>query len=126
MFGWTSDPNSWENPFRPYNLATAKFSAWCYDKLYAQPEVQYTTAPSMPMGSGMGMPGMGMAGPMGPGGGPTVAIPAFTGPSQGDFINVAHSLWALLLAACGGWLARWLYATGPAKKQTEDAAESRG
>ena len=131
MFGWSgssSDLSSWENPFRPYNLATAKFSAWCYDKLYAQdPQIQYTTYGGMSGfgGGGPGGPTMGMGmpggmGPMGgmPGGG---GAPAFDGPSQGDFVNVAHSLWALLLAACGGWLARWLYATGPgAKKEPAD------
>jgi hypothetical protein len=53
-----------------------------------------------------GMPGMGS-------GTPPPAAPTFTGPSKRHFINVAHTLWVLVLAACGGWLARWLYATGP-------------
>ena len=131
MFGWSADANSWDNPFRPYNLATAKLSTWLYDRMYSQPQVQYTTAASndpfggAPMSMGMGMPvGMGpMSGSMAgmPGGG---GPPAFTGPSQHDFINVSHSLWTLLLAACGGWLARWIYATGPAarKKPPEVAA----
>lgn len=133
MFGWSgssSDLGSWENPFLPYNLATAKLSAWCYDRLYAPPEVEYTTGGmsgfSSMSGFDGGGPTMGMGkmpsgmGPMGgmPGGG---GAPAFDGPAQGDFVNVAHSLWALLLAACGGWLARWLYATGPgAKKEPAD------
>ena len=127
-FGASSDPNSLANPLRPYNLATTKLSIWLYDRMYTQPQTQYGMGGmgftgggfgSMPMGSGMGMPGGGMGSMSGmPGtfgmmaGGP----PPFTGPSQDDFINVAHSLWTLLLAACGGWLARWIYATGPAAK----------
>ena len=31
------------------------------------------------------------------------------GPAIDHFVNVAHALWTLLLAACGGWFARWLY-----------------
>lgn len=134
MFGWSSDQGWLENPFRPNNLATARFSAWCFDRLYAPPQVQYTTGDmsgfsSMsgfggggPRGPPMGMRMPGAMGPMGgmPGGG---GRPAFDGPLQGDFVNVAHSLWALVLAACGGWLARWLYATGPvAKKELADRA----
>jgi hypothetical protein len=141
MFGWastSSDPNSWENPLRPYNLATTKLSAWCYDKLYAQPPFQYQTSAASGFGGpsmGMGMPGgsFGMMpsdgmGPMsGFGGTPGMAAPVFSGPSQGDFVNVSHALWTLLLAACGGWLARWLYATGPGgTKQTAAIAEARG
>jgi hypothetical protein len=37
-----------------------------------------------------------------------------------NFINVAHALWTLLLAAGSGVFARWLYMTGPAK---DDAAQ---
>jgi len=37
----------------------------------------------------------------------TVSAPS--GPAQEHFVNVAHALWTLLLAACGGWFARWLY-----------------
>ena len=82
-------------------------------------EGMYVSGTSMPGGGGSGF------GPMGGMGG--AVQPAFTGPSHGDFVNVAHSLWALLLAACGGWLARWLYATGPAaKKGTADHTNERG
>ena len=129
MFGWSADANSWDNPFRPYNLATAKLSTWLYDRMYSQPQTQSGTGgmgfTGGGFGSSIGMPG-GMAPMSGgmpgmPGGG---GPPAFTGPSQHDFINVSHSLWTLLLAACGGWLARWIYATGPAakKKPSEVAA----
>jgi hypothetical protein len=35
------------------------------------------------------------------------------GPAVNDFINVAHSIWTLLLAFCGGQFCKWLYATRP-------------
>ena len=61
-----------------------------------------------------GMPGTGMMGPggMGPGGMGSMASTPFI-PAQHDFTNVAHALWAILLAACGGALASWLYTTRP-------------
>jgi hypothetical protein len=39
--------------------------------------------------------------------------PAYKPPSKDHFTNVAHGVWALLLAACGGWLARLIYVTQP-------------
>jgi hypothetical protein len=38
---------------------------------------------------------------------PVVATAA--SPKADDFVNVAHALWTLVLAACGAWFARWLY-----------------
>ena len=38
---------------------------------------------------------------------PVVATAA--GPKADNFVNVAHALWTLVLAACGGKFARWLY-----------------
>jgi len=128
-FGASSDPNSLANPLRPYNLATTKLTIWLYDRMYAQPPTQYGMGGmgftgggfgAMPMGSGMGMPSGGsgsMSGMPGTFGMMSGGPPPFTGPTQDDFVNVAHSLWTLLLAACGGWLARWIYATGPAAKK---------
>jgi hypothetical protein len=54
---------------------------------------------------GSGYPGMG-------GGMPAPAPPAVPpGPNEEDFANVAHALWAILLAMVGGCFASWLYAT---------------
>ena len=114
MFGQLDGPGQLDNPFWPRNFATAKLSALLYDRLYSEPRTHYGMggADSMmgPMSGMGGMPGSG-------------SVSAITGPSRADFINVAHSLWTLLLAACGGWLARWIYATGPAaKKEASDLA----
>jgi hypothetical protein len=40
-----------------------------------------------------------------------VIVQVSSGPDREQFLYVAHSLWTLLLAACGGWFAQWLYAT---------------
>jgi hypothetical protein len=74
------------------------------------------SGPMMPGGGGPGMPGMMGAGTV------TAMVPS-PGPSQQDFTNVAHALWTLVLAACGGWLATWLYATRPESK-TEAADDT--
>jgi hypothetical protein len=72
-------------------------------------------------GSAGGMPGAtGMGGMMGGAGG--AAIRPFTGPTLDNFTSVAHTLWMLLLALCGGWLAQWLYAT---RRRSSDRQESR-
>ena len=54
-------------------------------------------------GSKSGPYGMGASGPL-PGPAPI--------PNEGDFVNVAHSLWTLLFAAQGGCFAYWLHKTG--------------
>lgn len=76
---------------------------------------------SASMGSG-GMTGMAAGMMAGPGMATTAPTPFI--PLQHDFTNVAHALWAILLAACGGALASWLYATRP--KTDENRAESAG
>jgi hypothetical protein len=69
-----------------------------------------------------GMPGTGMMGPGGMGPlGPMTPTPFI--PVQHDFTNVAHALWTIVLAACGGALASWLYTT---RSKTSDAAEVAG
>lgn len=114
MFGQLDGPGQLENPFWPRNFATAKLSAWLYDRLYSEPQHYGMGGAGSMIGPMSGMGGM-------PGSG---SVPAMTGPSKADFINVAHSLWTLLLAACGGWLARWIYATGPAAKKPSEVAAS--
>jgi hypothetical protein len=71
-----------------------------------------------PAGAAGGMPGMGM---MGPGGMGPMPPTAFI-PTQHDFANVAHALWAILLAASGGVLASWLYSTRPKAADAEAVA----
>jgi hypothetical protein len=141
LYGWSLDlnsPGSWGNPLRPDELVTSRVTHKCYAWLYPPQAVQAPMGGSMGPGmGGMGMGGMamnsgegmsgyagsgmmggpggmsGMSGGMPPGGmmGTGTMMVAAPGPSQQDFTNVAHSLWALLLATCGGWLATWLFAT---------------
>ena len=54
--------------------------------------------------------------------GPTSASISFAtpagpppGPSEADFVNVAHAIWTLLFSVIGGSLAHWLYVTGPGR-----------
>jgi hypothetical protein len=135
LYAWSfvADPNAaWNTPPRRHNLITTHLAHVLYDWFFTEPEprgiggtgpmqgaISMTAGSMGPYPGGMssadggmmpgagGIPGMGMGGmPGGMGGGPT-----FTGPSQDDFTNVAHTLWTLLLAFCGGWFARWVYAT---------------
>jgi hypothetical protein len=134
LFGWNMDPGAYAgNPFQPHNLVTSRLSDaayhWLYDEAfetynqslqYASGGYGYGSSGGMPggmgpggmMGSGM-MPG-GMSGFGGVGGPPMMAVvPPPPGPSVQDFTNVSQALWAILLAAIGGCLARWLHATRP-------------
>jgi hypothetical protein len=51
------------------------------------------------------------------GGGLVTWVPAATqappGPDRESFLYVAHALWTLLIATCGGWLAAWLHRSRP-------------
>ena len=127
------DPNANYNiPIRSHNLITQQLSSVTYHWLYDEAFEKYNASQSMSSGGGDGsyggsmMGGMeggyGMSGgmlgggmPMGPGmasaGPPPPPLPP-PGPNEGDFVNVAHSLWTLLLAALGGCLGYWLYTTG--------------
>jgi hypothetical protein len=67
-------------------------------------------------GGDMGSGGYGSMMPAGSGygGAPSAPAPPFVAPpSKTDFVNVAHGIWAILLAVCGGWLARLIYITQP-------------
>ena len=142
---WNSEGN---DPFRPHKLLTQRLSSvtyhWLYDEAFEKYHASVNMASSggyggysmmggmesgygsdmyggMPGDSGMGMPGGGM--PMGPGmGGPAPPPGPPPGPNEGDFVNVAHALWTLLLAALGGCLGYWLYATGPGRTERPAAA----
>lgn len=127
LYGWSLDlnsPGSWGNPLRPDELVTSRLTHKCYAWLYPPQTVPVPMGMggigmgggiAMNSGSGMsgygGMSGMSGGMPAGSMMGTGTMIVAAPGPSQQDFTNVAHSLWALLLATCGGWLATWLFAT---------------
>jgi hypothetical protein len=131
------------NPVHRENLVTQRLSGsayhWLYDKAFEEyyastsnnsanrstfsfyfgttsdlgGDAPYDNATGMPMGGSNGgspMPGMG---PM------SLAVPTGPppGPNESDFVNVAHALWAMLLAAIGGCVASWLNQTGPGRTE---------
>jgi hypothetical protein len=131
-----SAPN--EGPLRTHNLVTYRLTSGVYHWLYDELWLKYNAASTMAAGSGFGPGGYGMesgygGGPMdaamygsdtgsmpgGMGGPPAPLPPPPAVPAKADFINVAHSLWTLLLATLGGCLAWWLYATGPGRTEPE-------
>lgn len=116
MYGWSlSREGRFYVPIEPDHLITSRLSIaayqWSYTLLAPRPAPNYG-------GGGFG----GGGGGFGAGGGfVTPPPPAFTGPPQHEFVNVAHALWTLLLAACGGCFAQWLYLTR-ATDEKRDAA----
>jgi hypothetical protein len=110
LYSWSLDRatvNS--NPLSQRNLFTAKASVWCYKTLFNR------NPPATAAGYGMSPVG-GMPGGAGSGSGGVMVV-ASSGPVERDFVATAHVLWALFLATCGGWFARWLYITRPAQKE---------
>jgi hypothetical protein len=94
-----SDYDSSENPLATNSLITSRLATHLYDFLY-EPRLH-----------GHGISGFSYE----------VRYPENeTDPAYVDFLNTSHALWTLFLAACGGWLARWIYATGPAAKKKVD------
>ena len=118
--GWSQQTtDAADTPLRPYNLVTTQISNACYHWLYDAAFATYYNG--LRLGGGLGSGGYGGmgSGAMGPVGGSGMGMsgmvsaqPPAPGPNETDFANVAHALWTVLLAACGGWLAHWLYSTG--------------
>ena len=96
-----SDYDSSENPLATNSLITSRIATQLYDFLYE------------PVFHGHGVSGFSYV---------VRYTENETDPAYVDFLNTSHALWTLLLAACGGWLARWIYATGPAAKKPSDVA----
>jgi hypothetical protein len=129
IYGWgVEKPNS---PVGTSSLLTHRISRASYDWLFAKADsggygdyagggypggLAAGVDSGQMIGSGYGgmMPGSGAVGS--PQGYATMTpgpAPTFIPPSKTDFANVAHGIWAILLAACGGWLARLIYVTQP-------------
>ena len=100
IISWLGHSPGTETPLQPYYLATTRLSNACYhwwfDKAFATYTAQYPV-PQYPYTPASAWPPPG--------------APPLPGPNEQDFANVAHALWTLLLALCGGQLAKWLYAT---------------
>jgi hypothetical protein len=109
-YSWSLDPSSADhndNPLRPGALLTTRLSRSGYERLFASVD----TAATDQFGAvKFRWNADGKLEPLPPG------PPGNTNPSRSDFVNVAHALWALLLAIVGGWFTRWVYATRRASK----------
>ena len=130
-------------PLAAHQLATNQLSVWAYGKMIpaAAREMQIPN-PAVTQGSGgrgfsggmsgMGGPGMPMSGSMPGGLGPGMGGMAMSGfggfgvslmpnPDYVDinaFVQIAHSLWVVALAALGGKLAQWIYRAGVRDRET--------
>ena len=96
------------SPFESTRSATGQLAALLYDRIHGSAGTQlgiesneafvtFTTASPI-------LPG---AMPSAPPRALPVTVQLATVAERVDFLNVAHSLWALLLAFCGGWFAAW-------------------
>jgi len=146
VFSWTlGRTTSNDSPLRAQNLLTQRLSTatyhWLYDKAFDKYYAMQNMGSSMgSMGgdagyssAGMmagGMPMVSATGDPSVSAGPMPLAPAFAtpgsppGPSERDFVNVAHLLWTLLFAATGGYLACLFYSTGPGRSEGQPTTVS--
>ena len=103
-----------ESPFSSYHLATTRLSNGCYhwmfDEAFEKYFSQYPVRPSPIYPSSLPPVALGSYN-VPPAQWPPPGAPPPPGPDEESFTNVAHALWTLLLALCGGLLAKWFYAT---------------
>jgi hypothetical protein len=147
MYSFTLEPNATKsNPFAASNLATAQLARYGHAAIYGKemrtnkllfttgkPEISYSfqlnNQATLDLDQSAGEIVVGNAS------GSSLrtatlrlllrpsATPA--GPATEDFVNVAHALWTLLLAACGGWFARWLYQSRSRAERSTSAFDVR-
>jgi hypothetical protein len=119
IFGWSYlllcyGPIFTENnsPFGWTRLVTGRLATALYDRIHGTTGVQvasfansYPTNPypGVPITVFVPSPPPPMPVPVAAG----PAVPVAAGPDRVDFLNVAHSLWALTIALGGGWFAAW-------------------
>jgi hypothetical protein len=119
LYSWSQHSNPFLNPLRSDRLPSSRLSALAYRK--TRPWIAWSDRPQQhrfynvdPLDNGLGA-------------GSSMVVLSSAGPYQDHFVNVAHAFWTLLLAACGGAFARWLYVTGPGRLKTaETGAAERG
>jgi len=124
VFGWSYlllcyGPIFAENssPFGWTRLITGRLATALYDRIHGSAPTQaafvYTTT-AAPAGAPTPLPPTRIV-PQPAGSltlqvkpyAPAVTVQLATAPDRSDFLNAAHSLWALLIALCGGWFAAW-------------------
>jgi|SRR5882724_3688883 len=122
MYSFALEPNAVNsNPLSAANLATARLARYGYDRIHGRNQqlrsysfTLQTQASNgvltdnnidfVDVGSTAGTLRAKSIRLLG-----TVTAPRPASPNSKDFVNVAHALWTLLLAACGGRFAQWLY-----------------
>ena len=88
MYGWLlPKESSYLVPIEPKQLFTSQISAVAYEWSYPFLAPRTARYGGIPTSTG------------------------FIGPIKHEFLNTAHAFWTLLLAACGGSIAQWLYLT---------------
>jgi hypothetical protein len=148
MYSFALEPNTANsNPLSASNLATARLASRCHSAIYGQEaranQLIFTTGLpattynvnldgqalfSLDQNTGAGVVGT-SSGSMLRTASLRLTMPVAvlsTGPRETDFVNVAHALWTLLLAACGGRFAQWLYQSRSKVEQSSSAANVRG
>jgi hypothetical protein len=131
LFSWTLPPNTnfADSPFHPYQLATTRLSNACYHWLFDEAFERYFAKFPLPSSGDPAAPRMATSAippsiVFNPALGSMGQRPPEPGPDEGSFANVAHALWTTLLAAFGGCLARWLYATNQERRPADGPAAS--
>ena len=128
-YGWSLDPNTSANsPLRPQGLVTARLGNLGYDRIYGGAGAtslyqQVVTSTSYPVAYTNSTAVTIAANPYATA---TTNVPVtmsyipvtnytvtVAGPPPGipaldDFLNVAHALWTIVIAVCGGWFTCWL------------------
>jgi hypothetical protein len=118
-YGWSLDAHSsGSNPLSPNNVITGRLAELSYNWLFSvrptQTRMNFKFATQQSMAGANRVLTFTTSTQPQPSGVYTFVATAASvpsGPSSQDFVNVAHGFWALLLAACGGWFAQWLYVT---------------
>jgi hypothetical protein len=111
IFGWSYllicyGPVFTENysPFGSGRMVTARLATALYDRIHVTTRLQQPTmqnATTAVAGDPFAAP------PASPPPAAPIMVQVATGPDRVDFLNVAHSLWAALIACGGGCFAAW-------------------
>lgn len=132
-YGWSLDPSTAQNnPLRPTAIVTSRLTSSGFERIFGATEIAQTQyaaiAPTIAYttdSNGNFIPTYTAT----PGNSPALTgrlslliagtKTLQTQPYHDDFVNVAHAIWTILLAALGGWFTRWLYATRPVRRSED-------
>ena len=136
LYSFALEPSSVNsNPLSAGNLATARLSRFGHELIYGRQEMPVSFSLTVGTSTTNGVMNAQQVTFTGIGSNPAtlratsirllgVAPSRPIGSSVEDFIHVAHALWTLLLATCGGWFATWLYAARAEPSRVTSIAKS--